>query len=225
MLEVHGCIRKTHIFWFIVLACVCIRCSPGPIQKGESSIEYPTEHPIDTKDSGPSTTPEKPVVCSSGTRPCKHSTSPCMGKQTCHNGQWQPCQAPNPVQEQCDGLDNDRDGQIDEHMQRSCYSGPHGTQGKGLCRAGQQTCTKGVWDTCSNQVLPKAKDLCNSGTDDNCDGTVRDPSTCSWIRFADGRSNKSGSLHPPHIQIASDGSLLLSGVCRRFRSFKFSDTL
>ncbi len=51
-----------------------------------------------------------------------------------------------------------------------CYSGPAPTKGVGQCKAGKQTCdSNGQLGTCTGEVLPAAKELCNS-VDDNCDG-------------------------------------------------------
>lgn len=84
--------------------------------------------------------------------------------------------------------DDDCDGQVDNGCtnedchhpgkSRTCYTGPKDTAGKGICRAGTQTCqpaknkagqTVYKWDTCIQQVLPKAQETCN-GLDDNCNG-------------------------------------------------------
>lgn len=58
---------------------------------------------------------------------------------------------------------------------RSCYSGPPETEGVGACKAGVNTCSNaGKWDPwCENEVLP-APESCDSGVDDDCDGTVDD---------------------------------------------------
>jgi hypothetical protein len=76
--------------------------------------------------------------------------------------------------EVCDGLDNDCDLDIDEgceckeDQERSCYSGPSGTDGVGVCKAGIQRCEGGVWGKCEGQVLPTAE-ICD-GQDNNCNG-------------------------------------------------------
>jgi len=53
-------------------------------------------------------------------------------------------------------------------MTLSCYNGPNKTQGVGLCKAGVQLCTSGVWGTCTGEVTP-TKELCD-GKDNDCDG-------------------------------------------------------
>jgi hypothetical protein len=51
---------------------------------------------------------------------------------------------------------------------RSCYSGPVGTEGVGICKSGMQTCAGGVWMECVDEVVPRPED-CN-GLDDDCNG-------------------------------------------------------
>ena len=61
---------------------------------------------------------------------------------------------------------------------RSCYSGPAGTAGVGICAAGTQTCqSDGTWGACEGQVTPRAE-TCN-GQDDDCNGQVDNGNLCS----------------------------------------------
>lgn len=55
-----------------------------------------------------------------------------------------------------------------------CYSGPTGTAGIGLCRAGMRTCAdNGFWGACVGEVTP-ASEVCTNGADDDCNGLVDD---------------------------------------------------
>ncbi len=53
---------------------------------------------------------------------------------------------------------------------QACYSGPVGTEGVGVCSAGQQTCMGGSWGPCEGDVQPSLE-ICD-GLDNDCDGAV-----------------------------------------------------
>jgi hypothetical protein len=56
---------------------------------------------------------------------------------------------------------------------RACYTGPAGTDGKGTCKDGTQTCVSGgefsTWGPCTGDVVPTAEN-CNDQLDHNCNG-------------------------------------------------------
>jgi hypothetical protein len=62
---------------------------------------------------------------------------------------------------------------------RSCYDGPTGTDGVGLCAAGTQECdAAGAWKACGSETLPSSEaGHCTDGNDNDCDGLVdcKDP--------------------------------------------------
>jgi subtilase family serine protease len=100
------------------------------------------------------------------------------GKETCSSGTWGACLGEvRPTSEGCDNKDNDCDGQVDEDVKRDCYSGPSGTDGKGICKKGTQICKSGAWQTCVGEVKPASKETCD-GKDDDCDGTVDEGCNC-----------------------------------------------
>lgn len=71
---------------------------------------------------------------------------------------------------QCDGLDNDCDGAVDDGC--TCRNGetrPCGTP-TGECDTGMQTCASGVWGSCTGSRGPVAE-TCN-GLDDDCDSST-----------------------------------------------------
>ena len=111
-----------------------------------------------------------------------------IGMQTCVNGVVGGCtgftgpsteSCANPADENCDGT-SDENCACTGTQPRSCYTGTAGTQDKGKCKAGTQTCTNGTLGPCSGQTTPAAESCANEGADDDCDGTednIRDRGT------------------------------------------------
>ena len=65
---------------------------------------------------------------------------------------------------------------------RACYTGPAGSQGKGTCKDGTQTCVAdgefAEWGPCTGDVLPTAE-VCSDTLDHNCNGlTGCDDAAC-----------------------------------------------
>ncbi|MEO8681880.1 MAG: MopE-related protein [Vicinamibacterales bacterium] len=97
------------------------------------------------------------------------------------------CAASNqPTAEVCgDGIDNNCNGQIDESCvcvagsAASCYTGPAGSSGVGVCRAGTQVCnaTGTAYGACTGQVVP-GTEVCD-GLDNNCNGVVDEDCTAA----------------------------------------------
>ena len=79
-------------------------------------------------------------------------------------------QAVAPVNEICDGLDSDCDGQVDEGIQCECIDGESRSCGSdvGVCSTGLQLCEQGVWGVCTGQITGSAE-TCD-GLDNDCDG-------------------------------------------------------
>ena len=79
--------------------------------------------------------------------------------------------------------DDDCDGQVNEDgadceckpgESESCYDGPPGTVGTGICRSGVRSCAldgKG-FEPCLGQVLPSTVEDCATPEDDDCDGAT-----------------------------------------------------
>ncbi len=72
--------------------------------------------------------------------------------------------------EDCNGVDDDCDGSIDEMLTtRSCGL-------SGVCMDGVETCSGGAWSPCS--ILPGDED-CTAALDEDCDGAVDEECACS----------------------------------------------
>jgi hypothetical protein len=129
--------------------------------------------------------------CSAGDlRACYTGPASTRGVGECHDGTqscvamdggtgWGPCTNEMlPAAPTC-GTDTACDGMPFEGCActpgatRSCYDGPSGTEGIGICHAGTQTCdlngTTAAWGPCLGEVLPSA-DMCD-GIDRLCNGS------------------------------------------------------
>jgi RHS repeat-associated protein len=113
--------------------------------------------------------------------PCQVAAGACAaeGQRVCDGEGGARCSAlPRaPVDEACNGVDDDCDGLVDEQagggaLQQVCYDGPLETEGVGGCRAGVRVCREGAWGLCEGEVLPAAEQ-CN-GLDDDCNHFVDD---------------------------------------------------
>lgn len=72
----------------------------------------------------------------------------------------------NGIDENCDG----HDAECSPGATQSCYTGPAGTQGVGICHAGTKTCgVGGTFGSCMGEVLP-GTEILDSGIDEDCDG-------------------------------------------------------
>jgi hypothetical protein len=84
---------------------------------------------------------------------------------------------------------------------RSCYTGPTGTAGVGICKAGTQNCRDGFWSVCRGQVLPQTE--VQNGEDDNCNGEV------DWWEAV--RMGGAGIDRVLHIAVNSSGNAYITG--------------
>ena len=92
-----------------------------------------------------------------------------------------------PEAEQCNGRDDDCDETIDEGCDCSpdgktvdCYpAADPGTEGVGICTAGQKTCRDGSWGDCEGAQTP-LDEVCSDGEDNDCDGESDEDCACNY---------------------------------------------
>ncbi|HEX8435576.1 DNRLRE domain-containing protein [Archangium sp.] len=115
-----------------------------------------------------------------------------------------------PAAETCSNtFDEDCDGATNEgcNCNSSCYSGPPGTNGIGVCRAGRIICTSSTLPYCVGQKLP-SPETCTTAEDDDCDGslTCTNPLTRAW-RYGNDTCQQS-----PQLVMSSEGNPIISGL-------------
>lgn len=95
-----------------------------------------------------------------------------------------PC---TPQLETCNGKDDDCDGKVDEDLvTKSCYTGPIGTEGVGICKGGSQKCENGELSSCSDEVIPQ-KEKEGDKLDNNCNGKVDEEECISVDEICNGK--------------------------------------
>ncbi len=110
------------------------------------------------------------ITCGVGL--CTNTIDECVAGILMH---CEPLPPPDAI-EDCDGTDDDCDGDTDEGCTctngatQTCYGGPMGTAGTGACASGTQTCTGGQWGACNGEVLP-GTEACDN-IDQDCDGNI-----------------------------------------------------
>ncbi|MDI1436022.1 hypothetical protein [Polyangium sorediatum] len=85
----------------------------------------------------------------------------------------------------------------------SCYSGPAGVIGVGVCQSGIRICSaSGTFGACQGETLPSTE-VCGNGLDEDCNGAVDDPAVCngSCVGCAEYTSDPSLVLCPNSAEL------------------------
>jgi len=147
-------------------------------------------------------------VCQAGTEVCNPAGtewSSCTGEVT---PQTETCG--NAVDEDCDGQLTDSPNCICvPGTSQSCYSGPTGTQGVGVCVAGSRTCNAlgTEWGACTGEVLPRTE-TCGNAVDENCSGQANEKSACGG--WASASSMSTGRVYHT-ATVLPNGKVLVAG--------------
>ena len=142
------------------------------------------------------------AVRSDGVGACARGEMRCEIAPSMEWGRWGPCEGAGlAAPERCGGLDEDCDGALDEGCTgclpgeaRACATPPR----EPPCAAGAQRCLgTGVWSACEGAV-PPAREVCENGVDDDCDGEVDDARSCVCLsepeRCGNGRDDDCDGL-------------------------------
>ncbi|MDI1427988.1 hypothetical protein [Polyangium sorediatum] len=147
---------------------------------------------------------------------CKGGTQTCNADGTAYGacvGQVLPAieTCATPEDDDCDGLVNESGAGCvcNPGSTTVCYTGPGGTLGVGICKAGTQTCNAqgSAYGPCMGEVLPQAEN-CMTPEDESCTGPVGDMcGATEWIRaFGD-------ALDQDILDVATDaqGNVIVVG--------------
>lgn len=143
-------------------------CVPDSAAMDEvcNGIDDNCNGPIDDNDPGGGENCDTgmPGVCADGLTECQNGALACLPQFFA-------------TPEQCDNLDNDCNGQVDDGNPgggQTCNTG-----GLGICGAGTQQCVGGSL-MCQQNQMAEPDEICSNNLDDDCNGQVdEDCNTCA----------------------------------------------
>jgi hypothetical protein len=106
----------------------------------------------------------------------------CNGSGTCVDAGTQSCNDNNVcTNDSCNGSN----GCVNSNNSyaQSCYTGPSGTQNKGVCKPGTKTCSGGSFGGCAGQVTPSTETCSGGNKDEDCDGLVNEEGASGCTTF------------------------------------------
>jgi hypothetical protein len=142
------------------------QCGDGLDNDGDGLIDFPDDPGCtDVNDDDEYNPPE---CIDGGMRPCGSTTGVCtQGTQTCGHSVWGTCGGGTmPMQEICNGLDDNCNGTTDEGVSELCTI--NGCQGARVCLV-DAGIPDGGWSNCI--PVNSMPEICN-GIDDNCNGLI-----------------------------------------------------
>jgi len=184
----------------VTLVMKDVICTPGAYET------CPYSGPVDTLGQG---------LCSEGRRRCN-----IVGTE------WSACQGEVlPALETCQSaFDDDCDGQVNEDCSCSeqegisCYGGPAGTRGVGVCRGGTVGCDLFGNVACVGQRLPRTED-CSTLQDDDCDGANNECQPVSQWFWTAGGPSCTGEARTLEVALDGEGNTLMVGRIQGTRDF------
>jgi hypothetical protein len=135
-------------------------------------------------------------ACADAIQVCENGVERCLGK---------------PTPEECDGIDNDCNGNVDDVLAVFSYSGPPATLAFPPCRPRAEVCIGGA-PRVTEEVLPMETDLCGNEVDDDCDGLVDEPDDPAGARSVVLVVDASGSMEDDQQRLADGFCAFANGA-------------